>query len=303
MNGDNAALLLDPSEIEAINLFCNARVRDLIFGEHASVFTGTTGFDFSGIRDFETGDPQTKVDWAHSTTTLFNPLQVRECIEERSIGIVIAADVSCSTRCGTSSALIGKVIARTIATIGLSASIFQDMVELVLFGGKEHLIEPPGGGRNHVERMVDLYQNTTIAPGLPGRERLADTLAGELRRTSLVIVASDFLFPDVFATLKELADLKPPHDVFLVMADSAFAFDLPEISAGWIGCVDSETGDRIDLSHEQIRELPDLIRRHQNAVADHAERMDLEVLRILPDTEQYQSAIVDFFLERRLRRR
>jgi uncharacterized protein (DUF58 family) len=295
--------LLDPSEVEAINLFCNARVRELIFGEHASVFTGTTGFNFSGIRDFEPGDMQSKVDWAHSTTTLFNPLQVRENIEERSIDIWIAADVSCSTRCGASGVSIGKAIARTIATIGLSASIFQDTVGLVLLGGKEHVIEPPRGGRSHVERMMDLYQTTPVAPGFQRRERLADTLAGELRRTSLVIVASDFLFPNVFSTLKELADLKPPHDLFLVMADSAFAFELPALSAGWIGCVDSETGARVDLSHSQIRGLPGLIRNHQDAVADYAERMDLEVLRVFPDADQFQSAIVDFFLERRLRRR
>jgi uncharacterized protein (DUF58 family) len=303
MTRGNAAPLLDPSEVEAINLFCNARVRELIFGEHASVFTGTRGFNFSGIRDFETGDPQIKVDWAHSTTTLFNPLQVRESIEERSIDIVIAADISCSTRCGAFSALIGKSIARTIATIGFSASIFQDTVGLVLFGGKELVIEPPRGGRNHVERMVDLYQTTPAAPVLPGKERLAETLAGALRRTSLVIVASDFLFPDVFSTLKELADLKQPHDVFLVMADSAFAFELPAISAGWIGCVDSETGARVDLSHSQIRELPCLMRCHQDAIADYAERADMEVLRVPPDAEQFQSAIVDFFVERRLRRR
>ena len=303
MTRGNAAPLLDPSEVEAINLFCNARVRELIFGEHASVFTGTRGFNFSGIRDFETGDPQIKVDWAHSTTTLFNPLQVRESIEERSIDIVIAADVSCSARCGAFSAWIGKGIARTIATIGLSASIFQDTVGLVLFGGKEPVIEPPRGGRNHVERMVDLYQTTPAVPVLPGKERLAETLAGELRRTSLVIVASDFLFPDVFSTLKELTDLKQPHDVFLVMADSAFAFELPAISAGWIGCVDSETGARVDLSHSQIRELPRLIRCHQDAIADYAERADMEVLRVPPDAEQFQSAIVDFFVERRLRRR
>jgi hypothetical protein len=62
MTKGDAALLLDPSEVEAINLFCNARVRELIFGEHASVFTGHRGFDFSGIRDFEPGDPQSRVD-------------------------------------------------------------------------------------------------------------------------------------------------------------------------------------------------------------------------------------------------
>ena len=303
MTGKSTDMLLDPSEIEAINLFCNARVRELVFGEHASVFTGTTGFDFSGIRDFEPGDTQIKVDWAHSTTTLFNPLQVRENIEERSIDIVIAADVSCSTRCGAATEWIGKGIARAIATIGLSASIFQDTVGLVLFGGRELVVEPPRGGRNHVERIVDLYQTASAEPGLRREQRLAETLAGELRRTSLVIVASDFLFPDVFPTLKEIADLKQPHDVFLVMADSAFAFDLPAISAGWIGCMDSESGARIDLSASQVKALPGLIRKHQDAVAEYAERMDLEVLRVLPGAEPFQSAIVDFFLERRLRRR
>ncbi|MEI7670645.1 MAG: DUF58 domain-containing protein [Deltaproteobacteria bacterium] len=299
---DNTSPLLDPFEVEAIQLFCAARVHKLIFGEHASVFTGTRGFNFSGIRDFESGDTPVKVDWAHSTTTLFSPLQVRECIEERSVDIVIAADISCSTRCGASSALIGKSIARIIATIGFSASILQDTVGLVLFGGTELVIEPPCGGRNHVERMVDLYQTTPTASALSRRERLAETIAGELRRTSLVVVASDFLFPDVFSTLREVADLKQPHDVFLVMADSAFAFELPEISAGWVGCVDSETGAHICLSHSQIRELPHLIRRHQDAIGDYAEQADLEVLRVPPDAEPFQSAIVDFFLERRLRR-
>ena len=216
---------------------------------------------------------------------------------------MIAADVSCSTRCGAAGASIGKSIARTIATIGLSASIFQDTVGLVLFGGKEYIIEPPRGGRNHVERMVDIYQTTPAAPAPPGNGRLAETIAGELRRTSLVIVASDFLFPDVFSTLKELADLKQPHDLFLVMADSAFAFELPAISAGWVGCLDSETGASVDLPRSQIRELPRLIRSHQDAVADYAERLDVEVLRVLPDAEQFQGAIVDFFLERRLRGR
>ncbi|HPQ43476.1 MAG TPA: hypothetical protein PKZ42_04540 [Syntrophales bacterium] len=303
MMKDSASLLLDPSEVEAINLFCNARVHGLIFGEHASVFTGTRGFDFSGIRDFEAGDQQIKVDWAHSTTTLFNPLQVRECVEERSIDIVIAADVSCSTRCGTSHGLIGKGIARTIATIGFSASIFQDTVGLVLFGGREHIIEPSRGGLNHVKQMVELYQTMPAAPGLSEKNRLAEILAGELHRTSLVIVASDFFFPDVFSTLKELADLKQHHDVFLVMADSAFAFELPLFSSGLISCMDSETGMLVDLSRSQVQELPRLIREYQDAVADYAERSDLEVLRIFLEAEQFLMAIVDFFLERRLRRK
>jgi uncharacterized protein (DUF58 family) len=302
LNRDDVSWLLDLSEVEVINLFCNARVHELTFGEHASAFTGTRGFDFSGIEDFEPGDRQSKVDWAHSTATMFNPLQVRECVEERSIEILIAADVSASTRCGAPGALIGKGIARTIATIGFSAAIFQDTLGLVLFGGGSPLAETPRGGRNHVERMVDLYQTMPVMTARLGNERLADTIAGELRRTSLIVVASDFLFPDVFTTLDELTELKQPHDLFLVMADSAFAFELPTLSAGWVGCEDGETGARVALSNAQVRDLPRVVRRHQDAVVDFAERLDLEVLRILPDVEPFQSSVVDFFLERRLRR-
>ncbi len=298
---DTASPLLDPSEVEAIDLFSAARVRTLLHGEHASVFTGTRGGDFSGIRDFEPGDPLASIDWAHSATKRFSPLMVRERVEERSIDIVIVADISASTRCGVPDALIGKSIARTIATIGFSASLFQDMVGLVLFGGTEQTVEPPRGGRNHVARMVDLYQAAPAAPAHPGNGRLADAVAAELRRTSLVVVASDFLFPGVWCTLSDLADLKQPHDLFLVMADSAFAYGLPGISAGWIGCMDSETGRYVCLSHSEIRDLPGRIRRYQDAVADYAERSGLEVFRALPDAEEFQSAIIDFFLERRLR--
>lgn len=300
---ENIPPILEPAEVEAINLFSVARVRTLMYGEHASVFTGTAGFDYSGVRPFEPGDPQIAVDWAHSATTLFNPLQVREFVEERSIDILIAADVSPSTRCGLPGALIGTSIARTIATIGFSASIFQDMVGLVLFGGRELIIEPPCGGRNHVARMVDLYQTAPAASVSPANDRLAETIAGVLRRTSLVIVASDFLFPDACATLEGLADLQQPHDLFCVMADSAFAFALPAVSANWVGCVDSETGARIWLSGSQVRDLPGIVRRHQDAVADYAERAGVGVLRVPPDGEDFQSATVDFFLERRLRAR
>ena len=42
--------------------------------------------------------------------------------------------------------------------------------------------------------------------------------------------------------LKELAQLNSTHDVFIVLIDSAFAFELPPISAGWIEAFDVETG-------------------------------------------------------------
>ena len=58
------------------------------------------------------------------------------------------------------------------------------------------------------------------------------------------------------AVLQELSLLNATHDVFLVLIDSAFAFDLPAVSAGWIEIVDVETGRARTISRARAtREL------------------------------------------------
>jgi hypothetical protein len=41
---------------------------------------------------------------------------------------------------------------------------------------------------------------------------------------------------------QELSHLNATHDVFLVLVDCAFAYDLPAMSAGWVDMTDVETG-------------------------------------------------------------
>ena len=56
---------------------------------------------------------------------------------------------------------------------------------------------------------------------------MGTTLAGCLRSKSMLPVISDFLFDDPGSVLKELAYLNATHDVFIVLIDGAFAFELP----------------------------------------------------------------------------
>ena len=58
----------------------------------------------------------------------------------------------------------------------------------------------------------------------------------------MVPVISDFLFDEAGDVMKELGQLNSTHDVFIVLIDSAFAFELPSVSAGWIEAFDVETG-------------------------------------------------------------
>ena len=103
----------------------------------------------------------------------------------------------------------------------------------------------PRVGRGHVIHCLDAYQGRVGMEEMKAGHRLATTIGGHLRRTTLVPVISDFLFEDAPSAFKEMAELNSVHDVFLVMIDSAFAFELPDVSAGWINAFDIETGSRV----------------------------------------------------------
>jgi hypothetical protein len=92
------------------------------------------------------------------------------------------------------------------------------------------------------------------------------------------------------------------HDVFIVLVDSAFAFEMPSISAGWIEAFDVETGKSNVMSRGALRSLSARTRQWQDEVARMAKASDLDVLRIGVDELQTAIALSEFIAERRLRK-
>ena len=291
------------SELTEIELLIMRRMREFTIGEHRSLFTGS-GFDFVGLRDWQPGDRMSNIDWPQSTLTNFSPMVVRE-YEQRSTATVVAvADSSLSTRCGIDGIPIAAAIARTIGTIGMSAVFFQDLFGLITFdAGFEQLAAVrPRIGKNQVIHCLEAYQFQTGLLPLKRADSLSMSLAGFMRKTSMVPVISDFLFDEVEPVLKELAHLNSTHDVFIVLIDSAFAFELPSISAGWIEAFDVETGRARVLSRKALRTLSSRTRAWQDEVARRAKAVDLDVLRIGVDEQQTAIALSEFIAERRLRK-
>ena len=225
--------LINLREIAEIELFIIKRMKEFTVGDHASVFKGG-GFNFVGIRDWQPGDRMASVDWAQSSMTNFSPMITREFEQDSNATIVAVADASLSTRCGVDGVTIAAAIARAVAAAGLSATFFQDLFGLVSFDGAFRQIAAarPRVGRSHLLYCLDLYQRAPAAddPGA-GRDIIA-AIEGQLRKASMVPVISDFLFPDAPRVIGELALLNAVHDVFLVMADARFAYELPGVSDG-----------------------------------------------------------------------
>lgn len=303
--------LINLSEITEVELIVLKRMREFAIGEHASMFHGT-GFDFVGLRDWQSGDRFEAIDWPQSSLNNFAPFIVREFEQPTTSSVAIVADRTASTRCGVDTPgaerrglQIATLIARTIATVGMSAVFFQDSVGLVTFDeGFEHLgAVRPRIGKGQVIHCLDAYQHGTGLQEIRRAGSLSASLIGFSRKTTLMPVVSDFLFEDVGVLLGELGQVNNVHDVVIMMVDASFAFELPNVSAGWIEVYDVETGRTRMMSRRELRGEADRIRRWQESVAQQAKSLDLDVVRLGVDQVKFDVALVEWVAERRLRRK
>ena len=300
---DESTPLVSLADITEIELTVLRRLREVTIGEHRS-FTHGSGFDFVGLRDWQPGDRPSAIDWAQSSLTSFSRLVVREFEQASTSTVVVVADGSPSTRCGVNGASIETAVARAIATIGMSAVFFQDVFGLLTFEeDPSHLSAvQPRIGRNQVLHCLDAYEHRRGLQEVKSSGTLSSTIGSFMRRTALIPFVSDFLIADPPSVLRELALLNSTHDAFVVLIDAAFAFELPETSAGWIDAFDVETGQSRVMSRAAMARMAGRVRTWQDGVERAARDADLDVVRIGIDPAKTDLALSEFVSERRLRK-
>jgi uncharacterized protein (DUF58 family) len=303
MTDSQAEGLVNLSEIAEIELFILKRMKEFTLGDHTSVFKGS-GVNFVGLRDWEPGDRLSSIDWAQSSLTNFSPIITREFEQPSTATIIAVADASLSTRCGIQGVSIGAAIARSVAAVGLSAVFFQDMFGLLTFDEGFHQIAAarPKIGKSHVIYCLDLYQRPSPGERPAVLSDVTATIASHLRKTSLVPVISDFLFADAARVIKELSLLNAAHDVFLMMVDARFAYELPAVSAGWLEAFDIETGRKRVMSRREFTRLAGRVEEWQEEVMRLARDADLDIIRVGLDRWEMETTLVEFVAERRLRK-
>jgi uncharacterized protein (DUF58 family) len=295
--------LVNLSEITEVELIILKRMKEFTIGEHRSMFHGT-GFDFVGLREWAPGDRFSSIDWPQSSLTNFSPLIVREFEQPSTANVVVVADGSLSTRCGVDGQLIAAAIARSIATIGMSAVFFQDMFGLMLFEADFAQLSAirPRIGKNQVIHCLEAYEARAGLQDVKQNESISRSIAGFMRKISLIPVISDFLFERPEDILRELAHLNSSHDVFLILIDAAFAFEMPKVSAGWVEAFDVETGRSRVMSRGALTHMAQRVREWQDNIERTAKNAGLDVLRLGLDQVKGVVAILEFVMERRLRK-
>jgi uncharacterized protein (DUF58 family) len=295
--------LVELSEIAEIELLILKQMRERTIGDHRSAFKGQ-GFTFVGLRDWEPGDRTSAIDWAQSSLTNFSPIITREFEQPSNAAIIAVADASPSTRCGAAGTPIAAAVARSVASVGLSAVFFQDLFGLITF---DEAFQPvaavrPRVGKPHVLHCLDLYQHANGHRAEAGRSDLTATIEAHLRRPSLIPVISDFLFEDAPRLLTELSLLNAVHDVFLIMVDARFAYDLPDVATGWIEVFDVETQHTRVFSRRELGRLAARVEEWQEELQRLARETNLDLVRVGLDRWEMENALVQFVAERRLRK-
>jgi uncharacterized protein (DUF58 family) len=299
-----AGELVNLDEIAEIELFIVKRMKEYTVGDHASVFKGG-GFNFVGVRDWQPGDRMSSIDWAQSSMTNFSPMIVKDFEQDSNAVIVAVADASLSTRCGIHGSTIAAAIARAVAAAGLSAVFFQDMFGLITFDQRFNQVAAvrPRVGRTHVLHCLDVYaKDASIREAGAGERDIVRAIEGQLRRSSLVPIVSDFLFPDAARVIRELAQLNAVHDILLLMADVRFAYEWPGTGDGWVEAYDIESGGARVFSRREMRRLAERVGEWQDEIGRIARDAGLDVVRVGLDRWEMENTLVAFAAERRLRK-
>jgi uncharacterized protein (DUF58 family) len=244
----------DPTTAEILRAVRRVRLRtrravsDMVAGGFRSVFRGS-GMEFEEVREYVPGDDVRAIDW--NVTARTGRAYVKKFVEEREQTLMLAVDVSASTRLGCGARTVRQAASELAAILAFSAVGSGDRAGLLLFSDQIELELPPRGGARHALRVTReaLYRHATgTGTSVAGA---CDHLARILKRRAHVFLLSDFLDRDFERSLTMLASR---HDVVALRLVDERHRVLPRV--GLLRWRDPETGLPLllDAASAKVRE-------------------------------------------------
>lgn len=260
------------SEIKRLHFQTRRLATAGLSGQYRSAFRGQ-GMEFEEVREYRPGDDIRSIDWK-VTARKWHPY-VKSFREERELTVMLAVDVSASTRAGTKQQLRETLIAKVGAVLTLIALRNNDNVGLITFSDRLETYHPPRKARGAVWRILREVLGGSDATARSSGTDISfacEFLYRILRRRAIVFLISDFIAPSFE---KPLGALSRRHDVTAVMIQDPADYDLPR--AGLVMIRDPETGtqtlfdtnseisrrDYIARGKQQRDNLLELFRRHR----------------------------------------
>lgn len=263
-------------------------------GQYHAAFQGR-GIEFARVREYEVGDDIRSIDW--NVTARTGAPHVKEFVEERDIGIVIALDVSRSMWFGSVDRRKADLAVELLAVLTYAALQNGDRVGLALFTDRVLRFIPPRRGRLHAQTVIRHAMSAARdSSGATDLEAVSSTLLSTMKRRGVVIVLSDFLGTPPGNAFRRLA---ARHDVIAMRTSDPRETRLPRKDL--VQLRDAETGrlSLVDLRWNTSSRDIALVRQQADAGLASARVDVVDVSTAVP----YEKALLRFFEKRVLRRR
>ncbi|MCO4746934.1 MAG: DUF58 domain-containing protein [Proteobacteria bacterium] len=226
-------------ELRKLHITAGRKVDSLFGGDYRSAVRGR-GMEFEEVREYFPGDDVRHIDW--NVTARTDQPHVKVFREERQVTVMLAVDVSGSTRVGTGGR-DGRTtrrlqMARVAGGLAYASMRNRDTVGLVTFSNDIERVLVPRRSRNHTWAVIQaVYEGEAKGRGTDLTAALGHVSRIQRRRAVMVIV-SDFLDDGPWARM--LGAMSRKHTVHAVLVHDALDKKLP--SLGLIDVLDPETG-------------------------------------------------------------
>lgn len=252
-------MILEQPLIDNLELLARQVVEGFILGLHKSPFHGFS-VEFAEHRLYNQGDPLRHIDWRVFGRT--DKLFVKRFEEETNLRCCLVVDTSSSMQFPKDEKKLNKLQFSCVAAASLLQLLRRqlDAASLVLFDEQINYFSDCRSAHSHYRMLTNELQQTL---GLDTEGKVTNAakalhlVAEQMHKRSLIVVFSDMMddaehIEDLFSAIQHLRYNK--HEVILFhIADGSHELDF-EFENRPYEFVDLESGDRIKLQPQQIKE-------------------------------------------------
>lgn len=216
-------------------------------GDYRSNFRGQ-GIDFHDYRTYQHGDDVRNLDW-NVTARLGEP-HIRTFSEERQQSVLLLVDISGSSNFGSQENNRREFACKAAAQIAFSALDNKDLVGLGLFSNQVEKWVAPKRGKQHGLRILRDILIHKAASNQSDLTPTLETLLSPAIPPSLVVIFSDFLFPDCSRTLR-LASQR--HEIICIHLTDPAEIDIPPLGKVIFEDLEKKTTLEVDTNSSHFR--------------------------------------------------
>jgi uncharacterized protein (DUF58 family) len=296
-------MILQQPLTDNLELIARQVVEGFILGLHKSPFHGFS-VEFAEHRLYNQGDPLRHIDWRVYGRT--DKLFIKRFEEETNLRCCLVVDTSSSMQFPRDTKKVNKLQFSCVAAASLLQLLKRqlDAASLALFDESVYYLSDCRSAHSHYRMLMNELQKTldiNTENKITNAAKALHLVAEQMHKRSLIVVFSDMMddaenVEDLFAAMQHLRYNK--HEVILFhVVDGAQEVDF-EFENRPYEFVDMESGDRIKLQPQQIKEqYVGRMREFREMIENRCHQYQID--RVAVDLSQPVEEVLHAFLIKR----